>query len=58
MNFGPVERKRCTRTLKSWGEIDISGYDTTVQQGKHAIRDVVFGDRRRVSEWIISKVLG
>ena len=57
MEIRPVEGERRTVTLKSWRQVYISRDNTSIQKRIHAICDVILSDRRRVSEWIISKLL-
>jgi hypothetical protein len=42
---------------KGWREVNVTGDDTAIQQGVHAILDVIFGDRWRVSERVVTEIL-
>ena len=57
MDLRSIEREGRTITLKRGRQVDVSWDNATIEERVHAVSDVVFGDRRRVSEWVIAEVL-
>ena len=57
MDLRSIERERRTITLKSRRKVDVSWDDAAIEERVHAVSNVVLGDRRRVSEWVIAEVL-
>lgn len=49
--------ERCLSSFKSRGEIHISWDDTSIEQAKHSIIDIIFSNRWWISKRIISEVL-
>ena len=57
MDLRSIEREGRTITLKSRRQVDVSWDNATIEERVHAVSDVIFGDWRRVSEWVITEVL-
>ena len=57
MDLGAVKREGSTTALESWGQVDITRDNTTIEKRVHAITDVVLGNRGRIREWVISELL-
>ena len=56
VNRSSIKGKWRTVTFESWRKIDVARDNSSIKEWKHAIRDVIFSDRRWVSEWVIPKL--
>jgi len=53
-----IKREGSTASFESRAKVDISWDDSPVEQTVHAIGDIVFSNRRRVSKGVVSEMLG